>query len=122
MEGKIRPGEAVFGNPATRQIGDNIEPTLIGQFEHGAKTGISLMQRADGRFEMLAFVGESDETTAKGKAYSAADIRVKEYNRLNEIIMQEGFPHHVAVAMDDISWELKELCAYYDIDYFNPAE
>jgi len=122
MSGKIRVGEAIFASSPTRQAGNQIEPVLIGQFEYGPKTGICLTQAPGGRFKMLVFVGESGKRTAKGKLYAAADVRLKEYKKLNEIILQEGFSHHLAVAMDDISAELKELCAYYDIDYFNPAE
>ncbi len=122
MSGKIQVGEAIFASSPTRQAGNQIEPALIGQFGYGLKTGIGLMQAPDGKFKMLAFVGESGKSTAKGKLYSAADVRVKEYKKLNDIILQEGFSHHLAVAMDDISAELKELCAYYDIDYFNPAQ
>ena len=122
LSGKISVGEAVFGSSPTRQAGDKIEPVLIGQFGYGLKTGIGLMQGPDGRFKMLAFVGESGKSTAKGKLYSAADVRVKEYKKLNDIILQEGFSHHLAVAMEDISMELKELCAYYGIDYFDPAQ
>jgi L-fucose isomerase-like protein len=122
MTGKIRVSEAIFGNPARRQEGAHIEPVLIGQFQYGPKTGIGLVQDAGGRFKMLAFAGTSDESTAKGTLYSAADVRVKEYRQLNRLILREGFSHHLAVAMADVSKELKELCAYYDIDYFNPAE
>jgi L-fucose isomerase-like protein len=52
--------------------------------------------------------------------YSAADVKVRNYRRLNELILEHGFSHHLAMAFGDISRELKILCDYYDIEYISP--
>ena len=90
-------------------------PNLLGQFRYGKKTGIAIAPDKDKRFKMLIFSGESSLSSNKHMLYSAADVVVKDYKRLNETILQEGFPHHLAVAMGDISLELKILCEYYGI-------
>ena len=70
----------------------------------------------------ITFTGVSSPETAQGKRYSAADVLIREYRRLDRLILQHGFPHHLAVAMSDISREVAEVCAVLDIEYFNPAE
>jgi len=102
-----------------RQSGTKMGPTLIGQFEYGIKTGINLIQTKQGKFKMLVFTGENSKETSKNMLYSAADIRVKDYKKLNELIIEHGFSHHLAVAFGDISEELEELCKYYDIEYIS---
>ena len=90
---------------------------MIGQFEYGVKTGIDLIQDKDGKFKMLAFTGESRPETAKGLLYCAADVEVRNYSKLNELILEHGFSHHLAVAFRDITKELALLCDYYNIEY-----
>lgn len=97
-------------------------PVHIGQYAYGVKTGISLLQDRAGKFKMLVFRGESSPDTAKGMRYSAADMLVPEYKKLHRLIMQHGFPHHVAMAQGDITRELKTLCNYLDIEYISPID
>lgn len=120
MTGKIRINDAIAEKSSDRQGGLNIGPAHIGQFKYGKKTGIGLIQTKEGRFKMLVFTGESSPETAKGILYSAADIKVKNPQRLNDLILEHGFSHHLALTFDDISQELKVLCDYYEIEYISP--
>lgn len=119
MAGKIKVNDAIAEKSPDRQGGLNIGPAHIGQFEYGKKTGINLIQTKEGRFKMLVFTGESNPETAKGILYSAADIKVKDSQRLNDLILEHGFSHHLALAFDDVSQELKILCDYYGIEYIS---
>lgn len=120
MAGKIGVNDALGENSCLRQGGVNIGPIQIGQFQYGKKTGINMIRDRKGRFKMLVFVGENKRDTAKGMLYSAADVKVRNQRRLHELILEHGFPHHLAVAMEYISRELKILCSYYDIEYISP--
>jgi len=102
-----------------RQAGELSGPTCIGQFEYGPKTGVSIIQD-DGRFKMLAFSGHSGPRTAAGLLISAADIELSCHRRLNELIFEHGFPHHLAVAFGDVAADLKLLCHFYGMEYLNP--
>lgn len=115
----VKNGE-IANHTVCRQSNIEMGPTLTGQFEYGVKTGINLIQTNGGKFKMLVFAGENSKKTAKNMLYSAADIEVKEYKRLNELIIEHGFSHHLAVTMGDFSKELKELCRYYDIEFIQP--
>jgi len=117
IAGCMADNEAITEHSVCRVSGIKMGPSLIGQFEYGPKTGINLIQTKEGKFKMLVFVGENDKKTDKKMLYSGCDIRVKEYKKLNELIIEHGFSHHLAVAMSDISKELKELCDYYGIEY-----
>jgi len=101
--------------------GHPLGPACIGQYEYGPKTGISIIQDGGG-FKMLAFTGESRPDTAQGLQCAASDIEVGDAVRLNRLIIEQGFPHHLALAMGDISEELKLFCGFYGIEYFNPAD
>lgn len=120
LSGEIKVNDAIAEHTALRQAGIKIGPVHIGQFQYGLKTGIDLICTEEDKLKMLVFVGENTEDTAKGILYSAADIKVKEYRRLHELIMEHGFSHHLAVAFGDISKELKEICKYYGIEYITP--
>ena len=109
-------------NSPSYQAGSSISPTCIGQFCYGLKTGIGLMQDQKGRFKMLVFRGESDSDTAQNIRYCAADIKVKNYQKLQDIIISHGFSHHLAVVFGDITQQLKLLCNFYDIEYLNPDD
>ncbi len=117
-KGKLKICEAIGYSSPPKQVGFMTGPNLIGQLRYGKKTGIALIQDKDKKFKMLIFTGESSSSSARHMLYSAADVAVKDYKRLNEIILGEGFPHHLAVAFGDISKELKILCEYYGIKYF----
>lgn len=103
-----------------RQAGNMLPGAFVGQFEHGPKTGLSLLHEGGGRFKMLAFSGESSPETAKGVLCSAADVKVERHERLHELIFEHGFSHHLAMAFGDIRWELKELAGYYGIEFITP--
>jgi len=105
----------------TRQAGSKHGPACIGQFLYGPKTGISLIQDRNRRFKMLVFTGENRSDTAQNLRYAAADVEIEQFKKLNELILEHGFPHHVAVAMGDISHELKYLCDFYGIEYLTPG-
>jgi len=117
LTGKIKVNEAVVDKSPNRQAGKISSPAMIGQFRYGVKTGINLVQDREGNFKMLVFTGENRPDTAKGILYAGCDIEVKNYTKLNEIILEHGFPHHLAVAFGDIREELKILCNYYGIKY-----
>ena len=88
--------DAIAMHPVLRQAGKQMGPVHVGQFEYGPKTGLCLSRGPDGKFRMLSFRGESRPETAKGLAYSAADVRVADPRKLNRLILDHGFPHHLA--------------------------
>lgn len=124
--GCMEPGgkqcEAVTLHPVIRQGGKSIGPVVIGQFKYGPMTGICINQDRDGEFTVLAFEGESDKSTDIGMKYCAADLRVKNYKRLNEIVLDGGFPHHLAVARGHIADDVKMLCKLLGVRYVNPDQ
>jgi L-fucose isomerase-like protein len=122
LKGEISVTDALLEHGVNREAGIDIGPTLIGQFQYGMKTGIDMIKTSDGRLKMLVFTGESNPETARGILYSGADVRVKNYEKLFHLKRKHGFSHHLAVAMGDISKELKELCFFYGIEYISPDE
>ena len=112
--------DAVIEHGVSREAGTNLGPSVIGQFQYGVKTGIGMVQTPEGGLKMLVFTGESSPDTARKILYSGSDLRVKDYQRLFELKREHGFSHHLAVAIGDIARELKELCAYYGIEYISP--
>jgi L-fucose isomerase-like protein len=111
--------EQIGENSPSRQNGVSLSPTCIGQFRYGIKTGVSIIQDRD-CFKMLSFRGENRKDTAQNLKYCAADVEIKDPEKLQEIVLGEGFSHHLAVASGDISQELKLLCKFYDIQHFSP--
>ncbi len=122
LAGEVTVTDALIEHGVNREAGVDIGPTLIGQFQYGKKTGIDMVKTPEGKLKMLVFTGESSAETARGILYSGTDVRVHNYQKLFNLKREHGFPHHLAVAMSDISRELKELCAYYDIDFISPDE
>ena len=122
IAGQMAEGEAIADKSPDRQGGDLNAPALIGQFAYGPKTGIGIAPKPGGGFKILSFTGENTPESAKNKLYSAADVIVKEYRQLHELIICEGFPHHLAVAMSDVSREIAEVCAFLGVEYHNPKE
>ncbi|MEI6518696.1 MAG: hypothetical protein WCO98_01415 [bacterium] len=121
IAGLMGDGEAIAYKSPDRQGGSpDHAPALIGQFQYGPKTGIAITQTMEGKLKILGFTGESSPDTAQHKLYSASDVLVKEYKSLNGLILQHGFPHHLAVAMRDITREIGEVCALLGIEYFTP--
>jgi len=127
--GQMAPGEcrgrandAIAVHPVIRQGGGTMGPVHIGQFEYGPKTGLCLTHDPDGRFKLLAFRGESGPRTAQGKAYSAADIHVSEYRELDRLVLDGGFPHHLAMAFDDILEDLRMLCTFLGVGFVSPGD
>jgi hypothetical protein len=114
--------DALIEHGVRRQAGAESGPTHIGQFEYGVKTGLCITKTAEGRLKLLTFTGESSPQTAKGILYSGTDVRVQNYRRLDQLKREHGFPHHLAVAFADLSRELRELCAYYGIEYLSPDQ
>jgi L-fucose isomerase-like protein len=114
--------DAIALHPVIRLGGGVMGPVHIGQFEFGPKTGLCLTQDPDGKFKLLAFRGESTPDTARGLAYSAADLAVPEYRKLNQLLLDGGFPHHLAVALGDVSEEAKMLCRFLGIEWVSPDE
>jgi len=114
--------DAVAVHPVIRQGGGTMGPVLIGQFQFGPKTGLCLTQDAGGRFKLLAFRGESSPQTARGWAYSASDISVHDYRMLSRLVLEGGFPHHLAVAMDDVCEDVRMLCRLLDVEYVSPHD
>lgn len=122
IAGQMGDGEAIGEKSPDRQGGDLNGPALIGQFAYGPKTGIAIAPDSAGGFQVLCFTGENTPESNKQKLYSAADVIVKEYRQLDKLILQKGFPHHVAVAMSDVSREIAEVCAFLGVEYNNPKE
>lgn len=120
LAGEVPVTDALIEHGVSRQAGVDIGPTLIGQFEYGVKTGIGIAQTPEGKLKMLVFTGESSPETARGILYSGTDLRVKDYKKLFHLKRAHGFPHHLAVALGDISQELRELCLYYGIEFISP--
>lgn len=117
MVGRIKINDAIVDKSPDRQGGQKVDPAHIGQFQYETKTGIDLIQDRDGKFKMLAFTGRSSPGTAKRLLYYASDIEVKDYSKLNELILKHGFSHHLAMVFGDIRKELELLCDYYGIEY-----
>jgi L-fucose isomerase-like protein len=122
-------GIGIRGLMAHERIADKIQdrspgvrhgPTNIGQFAHGLKTGFTLMQAPDGGFRMLAFTGTNSAETDQHLYYCAADLAVPDARALGELIVREGFPHHVGMAFGDITPEFKLLCDFHGIRYLSP--
>jgi L-fucose isomerase-like protein len=121
IAGQMGEGEAIAYKSPDRQGGDpQHAPALIGQFAYGPKTGMAITQTASGQLQLLAFTGENCPDTAQGKLYCAADLHFPAYQQLDRLILQHGFPHHLAVAMADITQEVKEVCDFLGIQYANP--
>ena len=116
------PTNAIACHPVLRQFGKTMGPVHIGQFEYGPKTGLCILRTTDGRFKLLSFRGESSPQTAKGILYSATDVKVSDPVRLNRLIIEHGFPHHLAVALGDMSAEVAMLCGYLGIEHVTPDE
>ena len=119
-------GIGIPGKMARECVADKIQdrgpgavhgPTLIGQFEHGPKTGFCLTQETGGPFKLLVFGGTSGPDTDQNIYYCAADLRVGNARRLGELVIGEGFPHHVGMAFGDIAPEWRLLCDFYGIRY-----
>jgi len=120
LAGEVAVSDAVIEHGVSREAGVNLGPSVIGQFQYGVKTGIDMVQTPDGGLKMLVFTGESSPDTARKILYSGSDLRVRDYQRLFELKREHGFSHHLALAIGDITGELKELCAYYGIEYITP--
>jgi len=114
------PRDAVVVHPVLRQIGKTIGPVHVGQFRFGPKTGLCIRQGPEGKFQILSFSGTSTPATEKGMTYSATDVQVKDPVKLDRLILEHGFPHHLAVAMEDISAEVRMLCAYLGVEHVSP--
>jgi L-fucose isomerase-like protein len=122
LAGVVRVSDALIEHGVRRQAGKQSGPTHIGQYQYGVKTGACITKTPDGRLKMLVFTGESSPKTARGILYSGTDVRVKNHRKLDALKREHGFPHHLAVAMADISRELRELCAFYGIEFVSPDE
>ncbi len=114
------PCDVVGVHPVIRQAGGTMGPVHIGQFEYGPKTGLCLTHDRGGRFRMLAFRGESSPETARGLAASAADVKVPRYAEVNDLVLEGGFPHHLAVAIGDIHEDVRMLCTLLGVEFVSP--
>ncbi len=114
------PASVITHHPVLRQASKVNGPVHIGQFEFGVKTGICLTPGTNGVLKLLAFRGESNQVTDQGMLYSAADMRVPSFRRLNRLILDHGFPHHLAMAFGDVVDDLQMLCTFLDIEYVTP--
>jgi L-fucose isomerase-like protein len=123
MRAKILAGEVVVNDGLdTHSHMHDLAGRHIGQLMYGPKTGVDLVQTPEGGLQMLAFSGESSEETNQGVLYCACDMRVKNYQKLDEIKRTRGFSHHLIAALDDIVPELRDLCAFYGIDFVTPDD
>ena len=122
LAGDVAVTDAIIEHGVSREAGNDLGPSVIGQFQYGVKTGIDIVQTPEGGLKMLVFTGESSPDTARNILYSGSDLHVKDYGKLFQLKREHGFSHHLAVAMGDISLELKELCAYYGIEHISADE
>jgi L-fucose isomerase-like protein len=119
--GKMACGrDMIAPHPVLRQIGQTQGPVHIGQFQHGPKTGLCLLHDSGGKFKLLVFRGESGPDTDLGMCYSAADVRVKNPHKLHRLILDHGFPHHLALAFGDIFEETRILCQFLGVEFISP--
>jgi L-fucose isomerase-like protein len=114
--------DAIVLHPVIRQGGGAMGPVHVGQFEFGPKTGLCLTRDPDGRFKLLAFTGRSDPQSARGLTYSAVDMAVADPQKLNRLVLDGGFPHHLAVALGDVTEEARMLSKFLGVEYLNPAD
>jgi L-fucose isomerase-like protein len=107
-------------HPVLRLGGSTMGPVTTGQYEYGAKTGFSLAPQPDGSIKVLIFKGTSSVKTAKGLKYVAADVAVQDHQKLNRMILEGGFSHHLAVAMADIGDEVRMLFDFLGVPWISP--
>jgi L-fucose isomerase-like protein len=107
-------------HPVLRLAGEQMGPVIIGQYQYGAKTGLSLAPQPDGRVKILIFKGASSTETAKGIKYVAADVAVQDHRKLNQMLLEGGFSHHLAVAMSDIGEEVRMLFDLLGVPWVSP--
>jgi L-fucose isomerase-like protein len=114
--------EAITVSGPLRLTGVTMGPAHVGQFQFGPKTGLCLAQDRNGEFKLLSCRGESSPQAARGWVYSAADVVVPNYRRLDRLVLDEGFPHHLAVAMGDIAEDVRLLCKFLGVRHFSPDD
>ena len=112
--------DEVSVHPVLRLAGEQMGPVIIGQYEYGAKTGLSLAPQPDGSVKVLIFKGTSSADTAKGIKYAATDVAVPDHRKLNRMILEGGFSHHLAVAMGDIGEEVRMLLDFLGVPWVSP--
>jgi L-fucose isomerase-like protein len=112
--------DEVTVHPVLRLAGEQMGPVITGQYEFGAKTGLSLAPQPDGSVKILIFKGASNANTAKGIKYVAADVAVADHKKLNRMILEGGFSHHLAVAMADIGEETRMLFDFLGVPWVSP--
>jgi L-fucose isomerase-like protein len=120
IAGQMDEDEAIAEKSPDRQGGSLNAPALIGQFAYGPKTGVAIAPEPEGGFRVLSFTGENTPESARRKLYSAADVIVQEYRQLEGLLLQHGFPHHLAMATGDISREVAEVCSFLGVRCDNP--
>jgi L-fucose isomerase-like protein len=115
------PCDVVAIHPVLNQVGQTMGPMLLGQFVFGPKTALCIAEDEAG-FKLLVARGHSSPVTARGIRYAAVDMAVPDYQRLNRLILDEGFPHHLAVAMADVSEDVRVLCRFLGVRYMSPHD
>ncbi len=113
--GEMAEDEAIAEKSPDRQQGNVNAPALIGQFAYGPKTGVAIAPEPEGGFRILSFTGENTREPARRKLYNAADAIVQEYRQLEGLLLQHGFPHHLAVTTRNISREVAEVCSFLGV-------
>jgi L-fucose isomerase-like protein len=114
------PCDEVALHPVNRLGGKNVGPVIIGQYQYGPKTGLSLAPQPDGSVKILIFKGASSAKTAKGIKYVATDVAVPDHHKLNRMLLEGGFTHHLAVAMADIGDEVRMLFDLLGVPWVSP--
>jgi L-fucose isomerase-like protein len=112
--------DVVDVHPVIRQAGGTMGPVHLGQFAYGPKTGVCITHDPKSGFRILAFTGKSSPATNRGLRNSAVDMEVDDYKALNTLVLDGGFPHHLAVALGDITQDLRILCKYVGVEYVSP--
>lgn len=112
--------DVVDVHPVIRQGGGHMGPVHLGQFAYGPKTGVCITHDPKAGLRILAFTGNSSPATNRGLRNSAVDMQVDDYQALNALVLDGGFPHHLAVALGDITEDLRMLCKYLGVEYVSP--
>ena len=107
-------------HPVNRLGGKIVGPVIIGQYQYGPKTGLSLAPQPDGSVKILIFKGASSAKTAKGIKYVATDVAVPDHRKLDRMLLEGGFTHHLAVAMADIGDEVRMLFDLVGVPWVSP--
>lgn len=115
--GKINVRSTLMGSAVNFPTGYNIGPCLVGPMKFGTYTCMRIIPSEDLKsHKMLIFKGVSSEKTSQNTKILSLDLTIDGDARLlQEKVLENGFPHHLAAVQGDFVEELKELCRFWKI-------